>query len=128
MNDAFLAELRASAPPAPERLQARVEAIAAREAPPRASWREWLQLRRAVLVLAPAALASMLAVAVAHGVFQSSPQRQTALQSSYAAQKERALDQADTPVPRGSALLSPGMAIIGSPSAHRASAGGAQTN
>ena len=30
MNDAFLAELRASAPPAPERLRARVEAIAAR--------------------------------------------------------------------------------------------------
>src|SRR3954471_7960247 len=125
MNDAFLAELRASAPPAPERLQARVEAIAAREAPPRASWREWLQLRRAVLVLAPAALASMLAVAVAHGVFQSSPQRQTALQSSYAAQKEQALGRADKAAPR---VFSPGMAIIGSPRAHRASAGGAQTN
>jgi hypothetical protein len=73
MDDAFLAELRASAPPAPERLRARVEAIAAREPRGRASWREWFQPRRALVVLAPAAFAAMLAVAVGHGVFDSGP-------------------------------------------------------
>jgi hypothetical protein len=79
MTDAFLAELRASAPPAPERLRERVEAIAAHEPRARASWREWLQPRRAVLVIAPAALAAMLAVAVGHGVFESAAQHETAL-------------------------------------------------
>jgi hypothetical protein len=77
MTDAFLAELRATAPPAPERLRARVDAIAAREPQARASWREWLQLRRAVLVVAPTALAAMLAVAVAHSLFESPAQRAT---------------------------------------------------
>ena len=110
MNDAFLAELRASAPPAPERLRARVEAIAAREEPRRASWREWFQLRRAVLVVAPAALAAMLAVAVAHGVFESPAQRQDAL-SSYDGATVRARAQerrAPVPIPH-----SPGIAIHG---------------
>ncbi|HEU5212945.1 MAG TPA: DUF4349 domain-containing protein [Gaiellaceae bacterium] len=78
MTDAFLAELRASAPPAPERLRERVEAIAAHEPRARASWREWLQPRRAVLVIAPAALAAMLAVAVAHGVFETPGQHEAA--------------------------------------------------
>lgn len=109
MNDAFLAELRASAPPAPERLRARVEAIAAREEPRRASWREWFQLRRAVLVVAPAALAAMFAVAVAHGVFESPAQRQDAL-SSYdgATVRARAQERALAPITH-----SPGIAIHG---------------
>jgi hypothetical protein len=91
MTDALLAELRASAPPAPERLRARVEAIAAREEPRRATWREWLQLRRAVLVVAPAALAAMLAVAVAHGVFESPAQRDNALSTPYAGEPGHAV-------------------------------------
>ena len=78
MNDAFLAELRASAPPAPERLRARVEAIAAREPRAPAAWREWIQPRRALLVVGPAALAAMLAVAVGHGVLDTSAQHNTA--------------------------------------------------
>jgi len=84
MTDAFLAELRASAPPAPERLRERVEAITAHEPRARASWREWLQPRRAVLVIAPAALAAMLAVAVGHGVFETPGQHETALSPPYA--------------------------------------------
>jgi len=74
MTDAFLAELRAAAPPAPGRLRERVEAIAAREPQPRASWREWIQPRRVLAIAAPAALAAMLAVAVGHGVFDTPAQ------------------------------------------------------
>ena len=92
MTDAFLAELRASAPQAPERLRERVEAIAAREPQARASWREWIQPRRVLLVAAPAALAAMLAVAVGHGVFDA-----PAHQSAAAKKTERTL--APLPLP-----------------------------
>ncbi len=90
MNDAFLAELRASAPPAPERLRTRVEAIAARE-PRRAAWRNWFQPRRAVLVIAPAALAAMLAVAVGHGVFDAPAQHDNALSQPHGGEASQAV-------------------------------------
>src|SRR5690349_9687501 len=86
MTDAFLAELRGSAPPAPERLRTRVEAIAAREPQPRASWREWIQLRRVLVIAVPAALAAMLAVAVGHGVFDAPAGHGNAVQGYSAAE------------------------------------------
>ena len=75
--DALALELRATAPAAPARLRARVDAIAAQTPPARASWRAWVQPRRALLVAAPTALAAMLAVAIGHG-FTSSPEHQDA--------------------------------------------------
>ena len=72
--DALALELRATAPAAPARLRARVDAIAAQTPPARASWRAWIQPRRALLVAAPTALAAMLAVAIGHGL-SSSPDR-----------------------------------------------------
>jgi hypothetical protein len=72
--DALALELRATAPAAPERLRARVDQIAARTPPAAASWRAWLQPRRALLVAAPTAVAAMLAVAIGHGL-SSDPTR-----------------------------------------------------
>ena len=76
MTDALLAELRASAPPAPERLRLRVDTIAAREPQP-AAWREWLRPRRMLAIAAPVAVAGLLAVAVGHGL-TASPTNQAA--------------------------------------------------
>src|SRR4051812_8458393 len=72
--DGFALELRASAPAAPARLRARVDAIAAQAPPAPASRRAWFQPRRALLIAAPAAAAAMLTVAIGHGLTSTSTQ------------------------------------------------------
>ena len=68
--DTLVAELRATAPPAPDALRARVESIAAREAPEprRLPLRDRIRPRRLLLVAAPATFAVMLGIALAHGL------------------------------------------------------------
>ena len=59
----LLDELRATAPPAPERLRNRIEQVAAGEPVHRTKLRDRLSLRRAALALAPAVLAVALGIA-----------------------------------------------------------------
>jgi hypothetical protein len=82
MNDALLAELRATAPPAPERLRMRVEAIATRQPQQQASWREWVRPRRALVIALPTALAAMLAVAIGFGLSSSPKQEAQSVRST----------------------------------------------
>src|SRR5438034_3507503 len=73
-------ELRFARPRAPEALRGRVLEIAAREPAPRAV-RTWprIRVRRAVLMLAPAAVAIGVGAAVVHGVVAGGrPQPQAA--------------------------------------------------
>jgi hypothetical protein len=89
--DALALELRTTAPAAPARLRARVDEIAARTPPAPASWRAWIQPRRALLVAAPTALAAMLAVALAHGL-SSSPTRSDASSAELSSKIDAARD------------------------------------
>jgi hypothetical protein len=66
--DALLAELRTTAPAAPESLRARVEAIAARQPAQPVRLRDRFQVRRLFIIAAPTAFAVMLGVALAHGL------------------------------------------------------------
>src|SRR6478735_6575734 len=104
--DALALELRATAPPAPAALRARVDAIAARTPPQPASWRTWIRPRRAFLVLAPAAVTAMLAVAVVHGV-SSSPTRSNVSQTVRGAYAGRGVN--------GPAERAPAYGVVGAP-------------
>jgi hypothetical protein len=66
--DALLAELRTTAPAAPEPLRLRVDAIAAREPAQPARLRDRFHFRRFVVIAAPTAFAVMLGVALTHGL------------------------------------------------------------
>ncbi|MBD0347585.1 MAG: DUF4349 domain-containing protein [Thermoleophilia bacterium] len=63
-----LEELRASAPPAPEHLRARIDQLAAAEPAGRHTFRERISLRGALLVLAPAVVVIGLGAAVIGGI------------------------------------------------------------
>src|ERR1700682_5109880 len=74
-SEAILAELRAL-PAAPDRLRERVRALPEPKA--RFAWSfPRVDLRRSLLVLAPAVVALALGAAAVHGVFVGGPQPQT---------------------------------------------------
>jgi hypothetical protein len=95
--DALLAELRTTAPAAPESLHVRVDAIAAREPAQPLRLRDRFQLRRLVLIAAPAAFALMLGVALTHGLTTGGTDTDSAVRLKA---KSAVHGAANTPAPR----------------------------
>ncbi|MFN2471716.1 MAG: DUF4349 domain-containing protein [Gaiellaceae bacterium] len=116
--EALVAELRASTPPAPERLRRRIEELAATEPVARVPWLQRLSLRRFVLIAAPAVVAIGLGAAVVHGIASSGdPTRDVAAFGIDRADRER---PGGTITPNGSVVKDVDQAWTGSraPGAH----------
>jgi hypothetical protein len=100
--DALLAELRTTAPAAPESVRARVDAIVAGEPAQPARLRDRFQLRRLVVIAAPTAFAVMLGVALAHGLATGGTETNSAARKARLTQElaPTVHGAANTPVPK----------------------------